>query len=435
MKNQYFGDVHDYVKYGLLRALSGVSQLRVGLVWMLTPDDDRTDGSRTHYLKDGSWRVHDPELFDQLSRLAGRPQARSVELLRRWELIPGALDFEALVPPFAEPRAAWSAAALEALTDCPLLFFDPDNGFEVDSVPFGARASEKYLYWDEAAAAWNAGHSLLTYQHWPRESRDTFEVRLRARMAERLDGARISTFRTNGVLFVLAARPEHAAALARGAEEVARRWERRVQVGVEPPRPVGRAGELADVCATLSRDGAKAAGALLARTYPFEPPPSLSRSMSMAATLRIWRRDGFIDRYSGDRLVYPGALRLLSALLPEEFPYHVNWKLSCTHPAYWQLYPTTDHVVPVARGGPDAPENCVTTSWLRNAAKSHWTLGELGWRLLPPGSLEDWDGLTGWFRESVAANPAHLELTSVRHWMRLLERAESDSGTEAQPPV
>ena len=31
MKDQYFGDVNDYVKYGLLRALSSEAALRVGV--------------------------------------------------------------------------------------------------------------------------------------------------------------------------------------------------------------------------------------------------------------------------------------------------------------------------------------------------------------------------------------------------------------------
>ena len=39
MKNQYFGDVNDYRKYGLLRALQGEGSLSTLVAWMLTPDD------------------------------------------------------------------------------------------------------------------------------------------------------------------------------------------------------------------------------------------------------------------------------------------------------------------------------------------------------------------------------------------------------------
>jgi hypothetical protein len=35
--------------------------------------------------------------------------------------------------------------------------------------------------------------------------------------------------------------------------------------------------------------------------------------------MAVFARDGFVDRYSGERLVFPGTLRLLAKLLPNEF--------------------------------------------------------------------------------------------------------------------
>jgi hypothetical protein len=46
VKNQYFGDISDYRKYDLLRALAVVGGLKIGVAWMLTPEDGRTDGGR-----------------------------------------------------------------------------------------------------------------------------------------------------------------------------------------------------------------------------------------------------------------------------------------------------------------------------------------------------------------------------------------------------
>lgn len=59
----------------------------------------------------------------------------------------------------------------------------------------------------------------------------------------------------------------------------------------------------------------------------------------------LFVRDGFIDRYRGTRLVYPPTLRLISEELPEQFPYHRNWKMSETHHAFWELTPTVDHIL------------------------------------------------------------------------------------------
>ena len=67
--------------------------------------------------------------------------------------------------------------------------------------------------------------------------------------------------------------------------------------------------------------------------YPFVPMIPDSRRYTEAQSLRIFLRDGFVDRYTGNRLLFPGILRLLFRLFPTEFPFHPNWKMSETHPA------------------------------------------------------------------------------------------------------
>jgi len=69
MKNQYFGDIHDYRKYGLLRSIIEATQLRLLVAWMLTPDDGGSDGSRLSYLNKPlkwgkQWRLKSIEPFD-----------------------------------------------------------------------------------------------------------------------------------------------------------------------------------------------------------------------------------------------------------------------------------------------------------------------------------------------------------------------------------
>jgi hypothetical protein len=150
--------------------------------------------------------------------------------------------------------------------------------------------------------------------------------------------------------------------------------------------------------------------------YPFVAVAPAGRRYTELQSLRVFRRDGFIDRYSGQRLLFPGVLRLLSRLLPQEFPFHPNWKAVATHPAYWELFPTIDHVVPVTRGGKDSEENWVTTSMVLNAAKANWTLEELGWSLHPPGSPTEWDGLMGCFAEFVDSDRSLLTDVYLRRW-------------------
>ena len=49
MKDQYFGDIGDYGKYGLLRFLAKKG-IKIGVHWYLTPSDGSNDGKFTDYL-------------------------------------------------------------------------------------------------------------------------------------------------------------------------------------------------------------------------------------------------------------------------------------------------------------------------------------------------------------------------------------------------
>jgi hypothetical protein len=177
-----------------------------------------------------------------------------------------------------------------------------------------------------------------------------------------------------------------------------------------------------DVCGALAAGDIRSAAEIAQRDYPYLAQPATKRSFSAFAATSVFLRDGFIDRYSGTQLVFPGVLRLLSRLLPAEFPAHPNWKMSESHMIYWELFPTVDHVQPVARGGADAPENWATTSMVLNSAKSNWTLSELRWTLLPPGDAS-WDGMLQWFLDFVSRSPEHLADTYLKNWHSAATRA------------
>jgi hypothetical protein len=182
--------------------------------------------------------------------------------------------------------------------------------------------------------------------------------------------------------------------------------------------PVDGAVVLTEVCSALTNGQVDVAAAILDAKYPYTPLATVSRQFSPHQCMRIFWRDGFVDRYSGNRLVFPGTLRLLSVMLPEHFPYHKNWKMDSCHIGFWELFPTIDHIVPVSRGGADLDENWVTTSMLRNSAKSGFLLEELGWALCPPGHPEHWDGLTAWFLDEVTKNRPLLQDPYLRRWSR-----------------
>jgi hypothetical protein len=160
--------------------------------------------------------------------------------------------------------------------------------------------------------------------------------------------------------------------------------------------------------------------------YPFVPVISAGRRYSHYDRVRTFMRDGFIDRYKGTKLVFPGTLRLLSLRLPDQLPFHPNWKMDRCHQMWWDLCPTIDHVSPVSHGGRDAEDNWVTTSMRTNAVKANWTLEELEWELRAEGLLAEWDGQTQWFVDQLQDNPALRDEASLRPWAAALGRVRSD---------
>jgi hypothetical protein len=185
---------------------------------------------------------------------------------------------------------------------------------------------------------------------------------------------------------------------------------------------IDHADLISRVCHALSAGKREEASAIARNEYPFVPRAVSQRKCTIWQATQVYVRDGFIDRYFGNRLVYPGALQLLSRLMPEEFPSHPNWKMTVGHMVYWELYPTVDHIDPIARGGADDEKNWVSTSMIHNSIKDHWTLKELGWELKPPGDMKNWDGMINWYLETASANLPMVASGSARSWSRAASR-------------
>lgn len=180
---------------------------------------------------------------------------------------------------------------------------------------------------------------------------------------------------------------------------------------------------ISEVCEAVAEGRIAHAAETLRDRYAFTPDPIIRRNCGPALAIQVFVRDGFIDRYSGSRLVFPPVLRVLSLVMPDEFPYHPNWKTDVTHRAYWEIGATIDHLVPVARGGTNSKANLVTTSMALSSAKMNWSLEELGWKLHSPGSSADWDGLLHWFLCYATRVPTVLSNNSVRQWHRAAVKA------------
>lgn len=203
MKDQYFGDVNDYIKYGLLRIITGWGRLSVAVCWMLTPDDGRSDGRFTIYLEQPEkWRELDPDLFGHLQDVVASGR-RDVRYAEQVGLIPGARFYGRALPDDLEGRRDYLNCFWQQAQGCDLVFFDPDNGMEVQSRPYGRKGSSKYLYWPELLETVGRSHSVLVYQHFSRVERTSFIFRMVEEMRTRTGIVPLYSFRTARVVFFL----------------------------------------------------------------------------------------------------------------------------------------------------------------------------------------------------------------------------------------
>jgi len=225
LKDQYFGDINDYLKYGLIRLLQAETGLRVLVTWMLTPDDGRRDGElRTYLDQPNRWQPFDPELHKGLQALLQTNSAPRVALIEQSQLLNGAQYFSEIVPDHGDLRRTWAAKLAEAASQSELVFLDPDNGLEVPSRPYGKKFSSKYVFWHEVDQIWRGGASVLIYQHYRREKRSTFIPRMVNELCRKTGARLVEAFRTPRVLFLLAGQPKHSRLLGLAIGRVAEHW-------------------------------------------------------------------------------------------------------------------------------------------------------------------------------------------------------------------
>lgn len=231
MKNQYFGDINDYKKYSLLRILSGNGQIETVVCWVLTEDDTRADGSRIRYLQQPDrWQSYDPILYEHLREHVLERGLRDVSAIEQADVLPNSRFYKEYLHDDIDLRDEFFHKFLKFAQGADLVFYDPDNGLEVKSVPRGKKKSSKYIYWSEVEASYKSGHSLLIYQHFPRKPREPF-LRSLLRKFKTLDGMRhVFSYCTDHVVFFLIPRPDHEDLFTKRNREISARWGEKIVV-------------------------------------------------------------------------------------------------------------------------------------------------------------------------------------------------------------
>jgi len=241
VKDQYFGDVNDFRKYGLLRLLAIPDCLRLGVCWMLTEPDGKTHGKFLAYLDNPKkYRHLDPELFDWLQQVVGVEKDRRTARIEESTLLGSALFKSGILTDNRCKRSEYFTEYTTLFTGCGLIFFDPDNGLEIKSTQRGHKDSCKFLYWDEVCGTFDAGSSVLIYQHFIREERGAFIARMATELQRRTQAATVFSYRTPHVLFLLASQERHVAGFRKQLAAFPSFWAPKQIIAVEhaPPNPI-----------------------------------------------------------------------------------------------------------------------------------------------------------------------------------------------------
>ena len=173
VQDRYVGDIGDYAKFSLLRALS-CDHRSLGLSWYLFPDEGNNDGRHIDYLcQPTKWRRFDKHAFDTLRDIVNT-EKRCVSEIEQSDLLPDATVFWSCRLDFQECarsnqnewRNNWFQNSLERLKDCDLVFADPDNGLKKqETFRHGQRKHAKSISECEARALADGGRPVVIYHH------------------------------------------------------------------------------------------------------------------------------------------------------------------------------------------------------------------------------------------------------------------------------
>jgi hypothetical protein len=254
MQDRYVGDIGDYVKLAILRAL--MPGTRLGVARWLYPDEaHNSDGRHIGYLsRPDQWRAYDPELFDSLGAVVAQGRRR-VQALQDAAVLANAVYCDEIIPTIGTPadrragRSAWFDRVRTQLAECDLVFADPDNGLETAGFSPGSLVGGKCIALAEVAGLAAPNRTLVIYHHQTR--RKGGHIAELAHWADRLRGlgfATVDAIRSRPysprAFFILDAPPEMR---ARAGQLVSRwhghlSWHEDVQVPTWNQEPFFRSG-------------------------------------------------------------------------------------------------------------------------------------------------------------------------------------------------
>jgi hypothetical protein len=208
--------------------------LKIGVCWMLTPNDSGLDGEKTDYLKDQkreTFRHLDSGLYDFLRRKVhgheNELKSRNVKHFSDTHF-PKSQFFSEVLTDSAAERQSYFQRMWDNFqsSEVDLIFFDPDDGMANNNQPKrpkkpGHKGTAKKLFREEVSQSLDNGSSVLLYQHFDHLSkRKVFVPRIGKELAGMTDAKRSYSFWTPHLVFFLVPLRRHSKAISNVVENV-----------------------------------------------------------------------------------------------------------------------------------------------------------------------------------------------------------------------
>lgn len=195
MQDRYAGDIGDFGKFSLLRNLFKNEQYKIGVIWYRYPDESHNDdGRHVDYLDKPEFKSCDSQLIDRFSAVVNNK--RSIKSLEKAKLLPKNTVYYSVPLTFykdypgqkafekqarKDARKKWLADAVDNVSECNVVFLDPDNGPEIKSVPgMTQKTSGKYAFYSEVDEFCDGKNVCIIYHHLIRNDSHGQQLKQRA---------------------------------------------------------------------------------------------------------------------------------------------------------------------------------------------------------------------------------------------------------------
>jgi hypothetical protein len=152
MQNKYFGDIHDFYKYYFIRHIS--ENYLLGINWCLVANESKKNDGKKPLTK--CEKEKEGKLYTVLKK--SKKNVGSIE-----GYFPNKVKyFKEMLNDFYFAHI-YEKNVIEKFDDRDIIFFDPDNGIEMQST--NNKNKFKFVSYGLLAEFWNRGKSLIIYQH------------------------------------------------------------------------------------------------------------------------------------------------------------------------------------------------------------------------------------------------------------------------------